>query len=297
MKGPEPDWYAVLQVAPTAEPEVIAAAFKRLSMKYHPDHDPTPQAQERQTRLNAAFEVIGDPLKRAQYDARRQSSQDSGTRSTKDSPRPKSAAKRAVATRRGWRASAISIAVAGLLFAIGAARGSWFGSNEARSGHVSTLTTIGSPTVAPLSGGVPLHASAVATPPPFETAVPDTPLGVEQPQPRPWFVGKWFSHTASLLVSLDSSTGRYSGVLSIRIYSNCAGGAPAPCDFRNVDLTIDSSGSGTVSLSEDPTYTGFATGQAIQISMGNLSGELQIHPSGVLSTLCNELAPALACGA
>ena len=36
------DPYAVLQVLPSAEPEVVNAAFKALALKYHPDHDADP---------------------------------------------------------------------------------------------------------------------------------------------------------------------------------------------------------------------------------------------------------------
>jgi len=35
----EADLYRVLQVDPSADPEVIEAAYKRLALKYHPDHN------------------------------------------------------------------------------------------------------------------------------------------------------------------------------------------------------------------------------------------------------------------
>ena len=45
--GPQFDPYAVLQVVPTAEQEVVHAAFKALALKYHPDHDATRRAARR----------------------------------------------------------------------------------------------------------------------------------------------------------------------------------------------------------------------------------------------------------
>lgn len=64
----KPDYYAVLQVDPHAEPEVIQVAYRRLAAKYHPDVDPSPGALERMKLLNAAYEVLSDPEKRKAYD-------------------------------------------------------------------------------------------------------------------------------------------------------------------------------------------------------------------------------------
>ena len=67
----EPDYYEVLQVSAEAEHEVIGAAYKRLARKYHPDLNPDPAAALRMRDLNRAIEILGDPQKRAEYDARR----------------------------------------------------------------------------------------------------------------------------------------------------------------------------------------------------------------------------------
>ena len=62
------DPYEVLQVRPGAEPEVIRAAYRVLARKYHPDlgGDAT-----RMVALNDAWDVLGDPVRRAAYDAAR----------------------------------------------------------------------------------------------------------------------------------------------------------------------------------------------------------------------------------
>lgn len=67
----ERDYYAILQVHPSAEPEVIEAAYRRLAAKYHPDVNPSPDATARMQAINEAHRVLSDPSLRAAYDARR----------------------------------------------------------------------------------------------------------------------------------------------------------------------------------------------------------------------------------
>ena len=62
------DPYKILQVDSEAEDEVIQAAYRRLARKYHPDLAETPEAAARMSSINAAWEMIGDPAKRAAYD-------------------------------------------------------------------------------------------------------------------------------------------------------------------------------------------------------------------------------------
>jgi DnaJ-class molecular chaperone len=62
------DPYRVLQVLPTAEQEVIHAAFRALALKYHPDRDTSPEAQRKMLALNAAYALIRDPAARTTWD-------------------------------------------------------------------------------------------------------------------------------------------------------------------------------------------------------------------------------------
>jgi curved DNA-binding protein CbpA len=66
-----PDPYKTLQVDPEAEDEVIAAAYRRLARKYHPDVAGGAEAVARMAAINAAWEVVGDPLRRAAFDRER----------------------------------------------------------------------------------------------------------------------------------------------------------------------------------------------------------------------------------
>lgn len=67
----QPDYYEILQVSANAEPEIISAAYRRLSRMYHPDQNKSPDAQKRMTAINLAYEILNDPQKRAQYDLER----------------------------------------------------------------------------------------------------------------------------------------------------------------------------------------------------------------------------------
>jgi hypothetical protein len=54
-------YYETLQVSPDAEPEVIAAAYKALARKYHPDRSRAPDAIGRMARVNIAYQALSRP--------------------------------------------------------------------------------------------------------------------------------------------------------------------------------------------------------------------------------------------
>jgi curved DNA-binding protein CbpA len=60
--------YELIQVHPTAVPEVIDAAFRALARLYHPDRNPGPEASTRMAELNAAYAMLRNPRQRAAYD-------------------------------------------------------------------------------------------------------------------------------------------------------------------------------------------------------------------------------------
>ena len=71
-KEEEEDHYAVLGVSPDAPGDVVRAAYRALVAKCHPDRNPDNRdAEAKLKRLNAAFQVVGNPEKRSQYDASR----------------------------------------------------------------------------------------------------------------------------------------------------------------------------------------------------------------------------------
>jgi len=65
------DCYAILGVTPTAEDVVIGAAYRALMRHYHPDTNSDPKAQARAQEVSAAYAILRDPAKRAEYDSNR----------------------------------------------------------------------------------------------------------------------------------------------------------------------------------------------------------------------------------
>jgi DnaJ domain len=64
------DPYETLQVSPGASADVIRAAYRVLARSYHPDVNGSPVAARRMAELNAAYAVVMDPVRRAEYDAK-----------------------------------------------------------------------------------------------------------------------------------------------------------------------------------------------------------------------------------
>lgn len=62
--------YENLKVSRNAPAEVIRAAYKALSQRYHPDRNPgDSEAARIMTLLNQAYETLSDPAKRREFDA------------------------------------------------------------------------------------------------------------------------------------------------------------------------------------------------------------------------------------
>lgn len=60
--------YETLSVARNAPPEVIRAAYKALSQKWHPDKNASAEAGEAMRALNVAYDELSDPARRFNYD-------------------------------------------------------------------------------------------------------------------------------------------------------------------------------------------------------------------------------------
>lgn len=65
------DPYKTLQIDPAADDEIIQVVYRRLARKYHPDVSPGPEAAARMIEINAAMELLSDPLRRAAHDRER----------------------------------------------------------------------------------------------------------------------------------------------------------------------------------------------------------------------------------
>ena len=75
---PLADYYAFLQVSPTASHGEIKRSYRRLARQYHPDLNQQ-TLDEHIKMLNEAYAVLRDPQKRSLYDAKRRQAQERRT--------------------------------------------------------------------------------------------------------------------------------------------------------------------------------------------------------------------------
>ena len=64
-----PDYYEVLQINRNADMETVQRVYRFMASRFHPDNRKTGNA-ERFLQLRQAYEVLSDPERRKQYDAR-----------------------------------------------------------------------------------------------------------------------------------------------------------------------------------------------------------------------------------
>lgn len=65
------NYYDILQVNQNSSPEIIEKAYKTLAKKYHPDLQPEEnkkQAEEILKDINEAYEILSNPISKANYD-------------------------------------------------------------------------------------------------------------------------------------------------------------------------------------------------------------------------------------
>lgn len=62
--------YRVLGVSPSATPEQVKAAYRKLAQAHHPDKNGGEDAQFKE--ISAAYEILGDAARRAEYARQRQ---------------------------------------------------------------------------------------------------------------------------------------------------------------------------------------------------------------------------------
>ncbi|WP_024610700.1 DnaJ domain-containing protein [Pseudoalteromonas sp. TB64] len=62
------NYYNILGISPSAESEVIKAAYRALSKKYHPDVSSSEVSKVRMQEINVAYDTLSNKAKRKAYD-------------------------------------------------------------------------------------------------------------------------------------------------------------------------------------------------------------------------------------
>jgi curved DNA-binding protein CbpA len=65
------DYYEFLQISSNADPDTIHRVYRFLAARFHPDNPETGDP-EKFFLLKAAYDVLGDPVRRTQYDIERE---------------------------------------------------------------------------------------------------------------------------------------------------------------------------------------------------------------------------------
>ena len=62
------DYYEILGISRNASDEEIKKSYRRIALKYHPDRNPSPEAEGKFKEASEAYGVLMDPEKRRLYD-------------------------------------------------------------------------------------------------------------------------------------------------------------------------------------------------------------------------------------
>ena len=66
------NYYTILGVNENASQDEIKKAYRTLSLKFHPDKNPSPEATEIYKKINEAYDILGDEQNRRKYEMERQ---------------------------------------------------------------------------------------------------------------------------------------------------------------------------------------------------------------------------------
>jgi DnaJ-class molecular chaperone len=73
------DYYKILKVSQGATDSEIKKSYRKLALEFHPDKNPSKEAEEFFKEISEAYTVLSDPTKRKEYDLKRSPGGRSGT--------------------------------------------------------------------------------------------------------------------------------------------------------------------------------------------------------------------------
>ena len=62
------DYYEILEIQKNASKDEIKNTYRKLALKYHPDRNKSPGAEEKFKEISEAYAVLSDDEKRKRYD-------------------------------------------------------------------------------------------------------------------------------------------------------------------------------------------------------------------------------------
>lgn len=68
MAPVEMDYYDLLGVPAEVDDTQLKKAYRKMAMKYHPDKNTSPDAEEKFKEINKAYQILSDPNLRTIYD-------------------------------------------------------------------------------------------------------------------------------------------------------------------------------------------------------------------------------------
>lgn len=64
----EKNYYSILNISEIATSKEIKIAYRKLAMEWHPDRNKSVNAHSKFIKINEAYEILIDPIKREEYD-------------------------------------------------------------------------------------------------------------------------------------------------------------------------------------------------------------------------------------
>ena len=164
---PQENLYELFQVEPSVSTDVIRAVYRRLMLLHHPDRNGGVDVDNMALRLNNAYAVLGDPVRRAAYDEQLLGREEEAAAEMADWVQARQAKNLSRFPKSLWMAVAGGAVV---IIAITAVITSIAGGSESNEQNLQVVAALPTPTTAPTPR--PTDVVAVAVPTPDPTATP-----------------------------------------------------------------------------------------------------------------------------